>query len=793
MKFCRYIIIVLLLLCSAACNVTRNLSSDEDLLVDVDIKEDKSVNRKERIRSSEIKRYIKQQPNKRFLGANFYVWVHSLANSKKTNRWNNFKRKIGEEPVIFDSELTRQSVTNIRAFLSSCGYFSSEVDCYVDTMFHKKKARLTYSVKQNQPYRLGDISYDFKDRFLQPVILSDTIMTLLRSGDIFNVTTLNSERKRITEFLRKRGYYDFTINNIEYVADTVSVPNQVNLKMIVKQNLDKYADSGEPIFENNKVYRLRNINVAPKFNALKAYNDTTYFSTLKTIQYKGLNVMFEEDRPMVSPKNLRSNISLYPNAVFNSNHVTRTYSNLMKLGCIKSARIVFEEVPDSVKPGHQISYVGSKILMRDTLSTIHTKEAYLDCHIMCTPALKQSFQVELEGSTTSSFYGAKASVGYQNRNIFHGSELFEVKGSFAYEYMKSKWAKHNAIEFMLSTSLSIPRFLIFRASPHGHVYNSATKFELSFNYQNRPYYRRNIFGGSIAYSWKNRNNLSFVLKPISLHVVDVGYIDEEYLATLENKYLIHSYESQLVPAIAGSVNYSTSYQKLHGHGTTLRVNYELAGNITDALARMFASKSAGEDHYEIFGIRYSQYIRCDFSASHKIQFGEVLALAGRFYAGVGWAYSNSVAIPFDKMFYAGGSNSMRGWTARMLGPGSSKLPEDVKYPTQLGDMKLEANLELRFPIWGIFQGALFLDAGNVWYLPRESADYPEGSVFHFNEFYKQLGFNTGFGLRADIKFAILRLDWGVQLHNPNMEEGERWIHNFKWKGMALNFGVGFPF
>lgn len=793
MKLRNYIFVLLLVSLLVACNVTRHLAQNEDLLVSVDIKVDKSVRGKDRIHSSEIKRYLKQQPNKRFLGTNFYVWVHSLANPNKNNRWNNFKRKIGEDPVLFDQDLTLQSATNIQIFLASRGYFASKVDFSVDTMFHKRKARVTFFIKQNQPYRISTLSYDFKDKFLQPVILSDTVRTLIRPGDIFNITTLNSERKRITEFLRKRGYYNFTINNIEYVADTLLVPNQVALKMIVKQNLVKYGDRGEPIFENNKVYRLREVNIIPRYNALQATNNPKYLYSLDTARYKGLNVLYDGNKPIVAPKNLRSNIALYPNSIFNSMHVTRTYSSLMTLGCLKSARIVFTEVPDSVQAGHNISYVGSRMLLKDSLSSIHTRESYLDCNIMCTPALKQSFKVELEGSTTSSFYGAKASVGYQNRNIFKGSELFEVKGSFAYEYMKSKWAHRNAIELMLSTSLSIPRFLIFRSSPHGHIYNPATKFELTFNYQDRPYYRRNIFGGSIAYSWKNIHNLSFVFKPLSLYLVDVGYIDAEYLASLKNEYLIHSYQSQLVPAIAGSVNYNKSYQKLHSHTTQLRVNYELAGNITDALAHIFASKPVYRDHYEIFGIRYSQYVRFDLSVSHKIQFGDALALAGRFYAGVGCAYSNSVAIPFDKMFYSGGSNSMRGWTARMLGPGSSSLPEDAKYPTQLGDMKLEANLEFRFPIWGIFQGATFFDVGNIWYLPRNSADHPEGSVFHFNEFYKQLGFNTGLGLRADIKFAILRLDWGIQLHNPNLEEGERWIHNFRWKGMALNFGVGFPF
>ncbi|MBQ5876130.1 MAG: BamA/TamA family outer membrane protein, partial [Alistipes sp.] len=168
------------------------------------------------------------------------------------------------------------------------------------------------------------------------------------------------------------------------------------------------------------------------------------------------------------------------------------------------------------------------------------------------------------------------------------------------------------------------------------------------------------------------------------------------------------------------------------------------------------------------------------------------ALAGRIFAGVGVPYSNSSALPFDRLFYVGGSNSMRGWAPRTLGPGNTPA-EDTPYPVQMGDMRLEANAEFRFPIWGMFNGATFVDVGNVWYLGRDKTQVPADGVFHFDKFYKQLGMNTGLGLRIDITFVILRLDWGIQIHNPNRPEGQRWIHDFRWKNTALNFGVGYPF
>jgi outer membrane protein assembly factor BamA len=272
----------------------------------------------------------------------------------------------------------------------------------------------------------------------------------------------------------------------------------------------------------------------------------------------------------------------------------------------------------------------------------------------------------------------------------------------------------------------------------------------------------------------------------------VSYIDQNYFNSLQNQYLKHSFESQLIVAISGSYVLNKQYKSAPNNYTTVRANCELAGNLLNGLVHLFSKPVQDKNYYEFLGIRYSQYIRTDIDVSHRIMFGKVTALAARIYAGAAYAYGNSDAVPFDRLFYAGGSNSMRGWAPRTLGPGSSPAPKDVVYPSQLGDMKLEANLEFRFPIWYIFHGALFFDAGNVWYLRQTEGSNPS-EVFHFNDFYKQLGFNSGLGLRIDATFVILRIDLGVQLHNPGRPVGERWIHDFKWKNMALNFGVGYPF
>ena len=465
----------------------------------------------------------------------------------------------------------------------------------------------------------------------------------------------------------------------------------------------------------------------------------------------------------------------------------------MAMGYFKSARIAFKELPDSLSPNNYTTLIaGDKLTKNNTLN--YTREGYLDCDILCTPALRQSIKAELEASTTSSFYGVKAVLGYQNRNIFRGAEMFELTGTAGYEYMKApKSNKRHAMEFGLSASLSFPRFLAVRYSAKNNIVAPRTKFELSYNHQNRPYYRRDLSSAVWTYSWRNQKSSSFVIRPIGINWVNVSYIDQDYFNSLQNEYLKHSFESQLIVSISGSYIYDNKHKLSPNNHTTIRFNAELAGNLINGLEHLFSHPAAGKDYYEILGIRYSQYVRADISASHKVMFGKVSALAARIYAGVGYAYGNSDAMPFDRLFYAGGSNSMRGWAPRTLGPGSSAAPTNVVYPTQMGDMKLEANLEFRFPIWGIFQGATFFDVGNIWYIKRKGVEYPEGSVFSAKNFYKQLAFNTGIGLRLDIQFAILRLDWGIRLHDPNQPAGQRWIHNFKWKNTSLNFGVGYPF
>ena len=791
-------IIVLTGAALSSCSVTRKLQSGEYLLQKVVVEDDRSTPRKERISADELKRYIRQMPNKHFLGTNFYVWVYNLANPEKDNGWNNFKRKIGEEPVLLDMESTRQSAENLQVYMNSRGFFSSRVECEVDTTYRPKRAKVTYRTRQNRPYRIAGISYDFRDKFIEPIICADTANTLLHTGDIFDITVLDKERERITAYLRERGYYNFSVNNIEYIADTLAGDYTVGVRMVVKRNTTGYNERGEAISENNVVYRIREINIVPDYDPAAAKTNPDYTSLFDTVNMNGLNVVYNRElRPNVRPKALRASIPLYPNYLYDVRAVRRTYDDLMSLGYFKSAKIVFEELPKTLDRTNYITYVddmdGRSHI--DSMTTHYTQEGYLKCDILCTPALKQNFKIELEASTAASFYGVTTTVGYQNINLFRGIEQFDFSVTAGYEYMKAHADRRNAMELGFSAGLWFPRFVPFHVSTLSSINRPRTKLEVAFNHQNRPYYRRNLSSLSWTYTWKNQRHSTWTLRPVDINLIDVGYLDENYANSLQNEYLKNSYRSQLICGLSTSYYFDSRLRSDHKspNYTSIRVNAELAGNLVSGLEHLFSHPVEGGSHYTIFGIRYSQYFRIDASVSRTLQFGEVTALAGRLFAGYGLPYGNSDAMPFDRLFYSGGSNSMRGWAPRTLGPGSSPEPTKVIFPSQLANMKLEANLEFRFPIWGIFHGATFLDAGNIWYAGVSGDDIPADSQFRFDSFYKQLGFNTGLGLRLDIKFAILRLDWGIQLHNPNKPAGERWINGFKWANTAINFGVGYPF
>ncbi len=792
MKTLRHICILLVCLAAlSSCGVTKHIPQGKYLVTknDVEVDKDKNLSRKENTPPTELERYIRQKPNKRLLGTNFYLWAYNKAKPEKKNWWNNLLRRMGEEPVFLDTTLTTRSAADMGLYMNNRGLLNATTEWSVDTS-RRRRARILYHATQGAPYRIGKISYDFRDKFLQPIILADTLSRAIRTGDMFDVSLLDAERVRITSMLRNQGYYHFNINNISYMADSTVGGRKVDITLVVKQFVTGFNDKGEPLSDNNVIYRLKEIYVHPGYDPVAINADTAYRSRLDTVSYRELNIVYD-GKPKVRPEIMRRTINLYPNQIYNADEVKLTYDKIMRLGYYKSASILFTEVKDTTDTRDNfITFIG-----RDGTATgaEQTKERYLICSILCTPAQRQSYKIELEATTSSNYYGIIATVGYQNRNIFRGVELLDVSVRGGYEFMRVKGSE-NSFEIGGAVSLSFPRFITpFRVDRYNRLINPRTKVELSYDIQNRPYYHRTLSSGTWGYSWSNAKYSSFILKPIDISIVKLSYIDQEFLNSLQNLYLRNSYTSQIIAGLSGSYIFNNQRKGLKRNSIAFRVNAETNGNLIDGLASAFLSKRSDEDYYRVFGIRFAQYFRVDANIAHHIPIKEKSALVYRFYIGSGYAYGNSTSLPFERLFYCGGANSMRGWQARTLGPGSSPKPTDAVYPSQLGTFKMEANVEGRFPVWGLIQGAVFFDVGNIWFLQFDSGESNPDEIFKFNNFYKQLGFNTGLGIRLDFNFFIFRVDWGIKLHDPNMPLGQRWINKFEWNETALSFGVGYPF
>ncbi|MBQ6612947.1 MAG: hypothetical protein IIX19_04415, partial [Alistipes sp.] len=375
-----YIALLLITFTVVGCNVTRNLPEGQYLVSKVKFQEDETTPRDERITVDKdgIDVYVRQSPNKRFLGIDFYVWVYEHANPEKDNWWNNFKRKIGEEPVLLDMELTEKSITNLETYLRTKGYFHSDVTYDIDTTRRARRAEITYNIRQGEPTRIENLRYRFRDSSLRSVILADSSGCLLKRGDNLDITLLDAERERIAAYLNDRGYFDFTVNNISYEVDTLGHPYSADVRLIVRPTLTGYNERGEPQWEDNAIYRIRNINVYPTYDPM--LRSTTGFRTdanIDTTYSGGLNIIRDLNlKPQLRNSILRHTIAIYPNYIYDSNQVSHTYKELMSLGFFRTAKIDFTRVADEES---YATYL--KVNDDGTTELLDMRERFLDCNI----------------------------------------------------------------------------------------------------------------------------------------------------------------------------------------------------------------------------------------------------------------------------------------------------------------------------------------------------------------------------------------------------------------------------
>lgn len=784
--YSKLLILIVATLVIWGCSPTRYVPQDRYLLWSnkVEVVLPKDENKSDIVSAAEISEYIKQRPNRRIFGIGVELGFYNITDTSKHNKWHKFwGSTIGSAPVVFDSTLMVESNREIRLYLQSRGYLNAEVRDSVILNSKSRKASVHYIVNEKVPYRISHVDYNIEDPFIREIMIGDTSNSMIRVGQIYDRNNLAGERDRITTTLRNVGFYFFGNSSINYLVDSSWNDNTVSITMNVKRRITGYSSDKQPLYTNHPIYRVSRIIINTDFVPTNSVEENSAID-YDTLTYNGIEFLYR-DKMYIRPEVLISAIRLSPNSLFDQSVLRRTNENITALGF--NSTILFSPMPvDSAS----MTYVTIPTTNNEEVSTT---EQQLECLIQCTPVKRQSFTGGFELSTTAAYSSLALTFGYQNRNLLGGAENFTANIRGAYEFMKDQ-NKNNSYELGVSTSLALPRFLLpIKDERLAGIRQRNTRISLNYNIQERPNYHRSIFGAAFGYGWTSKNGGKYLINPIDINVINVPWVDPVFLDNIDNPYLANSYSSQMVAGLSASYMYNSEVN-FAKPGYMVRIMGDVNGNLLSMLDGFLTKPytSDSERYYTFLGLRYSQYARASIDYSQRHNFNDYTQLAWRVFAGAGIPYGNSSTIPFERLYFAGGSNSMRGWQIRTLGPGGTSDTEiDTSYPYQLGDMRLEANLEFRFKIWGGLGMAVFMDAGNVWMNSkgRESDD----ANFRLNTFYKQIAFNTGAGLRWDFNFFLLRLDWGLKLHSPGQPEGQRWFKQMGFSDTVFHFAIGLPF
>lgn len=717
-----------------SCSATKFIPNHEYLLEKVELK---STEKDFDVASLEP--YIHQKANSKWFSLfKIPLATYSLA-GKDTTKWiNRTLQKIGEEPVVFEMQQALLTQNDLKTAMQNMGYMHATVD--IDTQVKGKKVTAIYTISPGQPYYINDVEYIIDDSQIAQLLNRDNPLCKFRiaNGAKFSVDYLDHTRKQITDYLMNNGYYRFHKDFIVFAVDSAVNSQLVNVKM--------------------HIYPYRTSNNMP------ATNHPRYIIG---------NVSYQTDHSNghLRRKTISNNTPLITGEYFNESKLQKTYNNFARLGAVKYTCIQFEEVPDSNKLNASIQ------LMMNKPSSI-------------------SFQPE--GTNTAGDWGAAASLTYTNKNLFHGSELLSIEFRGAFEAITGLegYKDQNYQEYGVETRLAFPSFVApFLSRSFIRNSHATSELALSWNLQNRPEFHRRVFSAAWRYRWEEPHHyLSYRFDLLDLNYVSMPWISDtfkrDYLDDESNRNAIlrYNYEDLLITKLGFGINFNNGINVFRG-------NIESSGNLLNAISSMASFKTNSSGQKTLCGIAYAQYAKIDLDYTHLFQFDTHNTLAAHIGLGVAYPYGNSTILPFEKRYFSGGANSVRGWSVRGLGPGKFKGKDGrIDFINQTGDVKIDCNLEYRTLLFWKLYGAFFVDAGNIWTL----RDYAEqsGGQFQFSEFYKQIAVAYGIGFRFNFDYFILRMDMGMKVVNPaydSQKEHYAILHPNLNRDFAFHFAVGLPF
>lgn len=776
--------LLLLVLFLAGCSTVKHVPDGQYLLDDVKIVVDKDGTCADDVNPASLAGYLRQTPNSRMLGLfKLQLSTYSLSgrdSSKAVNRW---LRRLGQPPVIYSEDLTSRSVQQLRLALNNKGYNEAKVNVDTFPRPSKKKIKVQYNVTPGCPQYVRYLDFEIPDTAIANAITGFRIP--LKEGMIFDRNELESARVGITENLRRQGYYAFMKDYITFVADTAAGSKDVDLTMIVKPPYRADGSPGQP-GDLHRRYRFDHIYFITDGQKQLLTGDTISITAADTINHKGITVLYGEDR-YLRPGILEEKCFIQPGRLYSTQPIDRTYEALSQLSILNYINIAVRPVAENDRG-----------------------EGLLDVFIFLGRGKKQGFSFEVEGTNSEGDLGFGVSLTYQHRDLARRGEVLSTRLSASYESLSGNFEgliNNRYTELGADIGLTFPRFEFpFLSSNFKRRVRASSQVDINFNFQQRPEYTRVIAGAGWKYQWSERNNrVRRTYDMVDISVVSLPRSTIDFLNTVApmNPLLRYSYEDHFIMRMAYSyfrTNRRNTTGLTSGRRTnffqrgiyTLRASAETAGNLLYAISSL-AGQRRSDGVYKIFGIQYAQYIKGEVDYSRLFVVDSRNAFAVRGYLGVSTPYGNSSMIPFEKRFYAGGANGVRGWSVRTLGPGYFPATNSVTdFINQCGDINLILSAEYRFKMFWVFEGAVFVDAGNIWTV-RNYENQP-GGLFRFNEFYKQIAASYGIGLRLDFTYFLLRLDLGMKAHNPAINQ-EPWplSHpNFR-RDAAFHFSVGYPF
>lgn len=756
------------------CSATKHVPDGQYLVDKVSISIEDSTD----VSSSELYNYLRQIPNHKVLGfLKLQLATYNLSGNDTTKWYNKWFQKLGQPPTIYDQDLTDASAKQLQLAMINKGYYDAKVSVDTITKPNKKKIQVNYSISAGKPHVVSSIKYEIPDSSIYKIVMNDTSLLTLKPGDLLNRNFLEAERVNIAQQLRNNGYYSFSKEYITYIADTVAGSKNVELTMVLNKPTTR-KDTSIITLEHEKHF-VRNVYFITNYTPMSGTSSSIELSD--TVDYKGLKIVYGSDE-YLKPQALEEKCYILPMRPFDASAVDRTYEALSRLEILKYINI--EMVPIGKELGFQ----------------------WVDAYIMLSRGKKQSVSFEVEGTNSEGDLGFGVGAIYQHRNLAKGSEVLTTKFRMNYESISGNLdglINNRYTEYAGEVGIKFPKFMSpFLSKDFKQNMKASTEFAISLNYQERPEYTRIIAGGAWKYNWVNRQNT----ERSTFDFIDINYVylpnsTLDFIDEIENPLLRYSYEDHFI--MRTGYTYYKSNKRIPSASSlqrftlqpsiySFRTSAEFAGNLLYAISSL-SNQKREDGVYKLFGIQYSQYFKGEADYMHAINFNPRHSLAFHVGAGIGIPYGNSKVLPFEKRFYAGGGNGVRGWGVRTLGPGSYDSRNSVdNFINQCGDIRLDFNIEYRAKLFWLIEGGFFIDAGNIWTI-REYENQP-GGVFKFDEFYKQIAFAYGAGIRLDFTYFLLRFDLGMKAYNPARNQ-ERWplIHP-KWsRDASFHFSVGYPF